>query len=58
MQEINYDEIYSNLIGFIDAITTKTDTVNKKDRENLIKKIERYIDIDTALILEEEDPIF
>ena len=57
MAEINYDEIYSNLIRFIDAITTKTDTVNKKDREILIENLEKYIDIDTALILE-EDPVF
>lgn len=49
MTEINYDDVYNQLIGFIDAITTK-ENVNKKDLENLIKKLERGIDFDTFLL--------
>ena len=54
MAEINYDDVYNQLMGFIDAITTK-ENVNKKDLKNLIKKLERSIDFDTSLLTGEEE---
>jgi hypothetical protein len=54
MTEINYDDIYHHLLGFIDAITTK-ENVNKKDLENLIQKVERFIPINISSLLGEDD---
>jgi hypothetical protein len=54
MSEINYDDVYNQLMGFIDAITTK-ENVNKKDLKNLIQKLERSIDFDTSLLTGEEE---
>lgn len=53
MKEINYDDVYNRLLGFIDAITTR-ENVNKKDLKNLIQKLERSIDFDTCLLTGEE----
>ncbi|MEC5166162.1 hypothetical protein RCH18_001897 [Flavobacterium sp. PL11] len=53
MDEINYDEVYNQLMGFIDAITTK-ENVSKKDVKNLILKLERSINFDTSLLTGEE----
>jgi len=53
MSEINYDEIYNQLIGYIDAITNN-ENVNKNYVKNLILKLGRSIDFDTSLITGEE----
>lgn len=53
MSEINYDDVYNHLLGFIDAITTK-ENITKKDLENLIQKLERYIDLDTSFLSGED----
>lgn len=54
MSEINYDDIFNQLMGYIDAITNN-ENVNKKDVKNLIQKIERSIDFDTSLLTGKEE---
>jgi hypothetical protein len=56
MSEINYDDIYNRLIGYIDAITT-TENVNKKDLENLIRKLKQYMSLDTFVIDGDHDDL-
>lgn len=53
MEEINYDDIYNQLIGYIDAITNN-ENVNKNYVKNLILKLGRTIDFDTSLLTGEE----
>ena len=53
MPEINYDDIYNQLMGYIDAITNN-ETVNKNYVKNLILKLGRSIDFDTSLLTGEE----
>ena len=54
MSEINYNDVYNHLLGFIDAITTN-ENVNKKDLKNLISNLEIHMALDTSLLLGEED---
>ena len=53
MAEINYDNIYNQLMGYIDAITNN-ENVNKNYVKNLILKLGRSIDFDTSLLTGEE----
>ena len=53
MPEINYDDIYNQLIGYIDAITNN-ENVNKNYVKNLILKLGRSIDVDASLLTGEE----
>ena len=53
MAEINYDDIYNQLMGYIDAITNN-ENVNKNYVKNLILKLGRSIDFDTSLLSGEE----
>ena len=53
MPEINYDDIYNQLIGYIDAITNN-ENVNKNYVKNLILKLGRSIDFDASLLTGEE----
>jgi hypothetical protein len=53
IQEINYDDIYNQLMGYIDAITNN-ENVNKNYVKNLILKLGKTIDFDTSLLSEEE----
>jgi hypothetical protein len=53
MEEINYDDIYNQLMGYIDAITNN-ENVNKNYVKNLILKLGRNIDFDTSLLTGEE----
>lgn len=53
MAEINYDDIYNQLMGYIDAITNN-ENVNKNYVKNLILKLGRSIDFDTSLLTGEE----
>jgi hypothetical protein len=49
MTAINYDDIYNQLMGYIDAITNN-ENVNKNYVKNLILKLGRSIDLDTSLL--------
>ena len=53
MSEINYDDIFNQLIGYIDAITNN-ETVNKNYVKNLISKLGNTINFDTSLLTGEE----
>jgi hypothetical protein len=53
MHEINYDDVYNQLMGYIDAITNN-ENVNKNYVKNLIVKLGRSIDFDTSLLTGEE----
>ena len=53
MAEINYDNIYNQLMGYIDAITNN-ENVNKNYVKNLILKLGRSIDVDASLLTGEE----
>lgn len=53
MDEINYDDIYNQLIGYIDAITNN-ENVNKNYVKNLISKLGATINFDTFLLTGEE----
>lgn len=53
MAEINYDDIYNQLMGYIDAITNN-ENVNKNYVKNLILKLGSKIDFDTSLLTGEE----
>lgn len=54
MPEINYDDIYNQLMGYIDAITNN-ENVNKNYVKNLILKLGKTIDFDTSLLTGEEE---
>lgn len=54
MSEINYDDVYNQLMGYIDAITNN-ENVNKNYVKNLILKLGKTIDFDTSLLTGEED---
>lgn len=54
MAEINYDDIYNQLMGYIDAITNN-ENVNKNYVKNLILKLGKTIDFDTSLLTGEEE---
>ena len=53
MSEINYDDVYNQLMGYIDAITNN-ENVNKNYVKNLILKLGKTIDFDTSLLTGEE----
>ena len=53
MAEINYDDVYNQLMGYIDAITNN-ENVNKNYVKNLILKLGKTIDFDTSLLTGEE----
>lgn len=53
MTEINYDDIFNQLMGYIDAITNN-ENVNKNYVENLISKLGRSVDLDTFLLTGED----
>jgi hypothetical protein len=54
MTAINYDDIYNQLMGYIDAITNN-ENVNKNYVKNLILKLGSSINFDTSLLTEEEE---
>ena len=54
MTEINYDDIYNQLMGYIDAITNN-ENVNKNYVKNLILKLGKTINFDTSLLTDDDD---